>query len=625
MISIYNKLSDVEINARRREQLDDWGKIVQYGRQNPVWFIENIFQYQLLDYQKYAIMGGWTARKAVYVQSRGSGKSFIASCIIMTKSVLFPDYVTCIMAPSDRQARLLFNKIKEIALKQIETLVGNDVFAAELQKPNGNQDGFVLSGDAHFDLYNGSKVIALNSNEKKIVGQRCNLCVYDEAGNITEDYFARTEKFITVSSDFKTGVGYDSTVYPLKVPNQCMYFSSAENTATYLWKVYKEGARRMMMGYDDHFVCDITCEMPLSPTMNGKPYGALFDKSEVEDALRSNEYRARREYYNLFDLAGGADNIISSDTIFRNQRQYLPLTANPDPKSGKKYIISIDPAHQVDNNFCLVMEAEKIKGKGWVGRVVNGYNLIKPLPDGEKKLMTTPEAIEFIKKIMLAFNGGAPNWGNIIMFIDPGSGGGGQIIADYLRQDWYDDNGELHYGIIDMDDENSSKERINYPHAVEGVLHLYSPQKFKTDMFSAFADLSTQDLIQFPESCPKGDTAYFDDGEVKLTSEDRRGLVEIDLAKEEIKMFIRVRTDSGKVIYKLGPSASKSAHDDRGYCLAAAAFILANLRKEDEFGGKGVAMDFSKLYGASSKTLNKINNQKRRNPFAGGTNPFRRR
>lgn len=60
-------------------------------------------------------------------------------------------------------------------------------------------------------------------------------------------------------------------------------------------------------------------------------------------------------------------------------------------------------------------------------------------------------------------------------------------------------------------------------------------------------------------------------------------------------------------------------------CLAAASFILSNLRKEDEFGGKQNVMDFSKLYGASAKTLNKINNQKRRSPFAGGSNPFRRR
>ena len=84
-------------------------------------------------------------------------------------------------------------------------------------------------------------------------------------------------------------------------------------------------------------------------------------------------------------------------------------------------------------------------------------------------------------------------------------------------------------------------------------------------------------------------------------------------------------TDKGNIKYGLAPSVEKKAHDDRVYTISAAAYILSILRKEDEFGGKQNAMDFSKLYGASSKTLNKINNQKRRSPFAGGSNPFRRR
>ena len=66
-------------------------------------------------------------------------------------------------------------------------------------------------------------------------------------------------------------------------------------------------------------------------------------------------------------------------------------------------------------------------------------------------------------------------------------------------------------------------------------------------------------------------------------------------------------------------------HITKNDCAAASGYILSLLRKEDEFGGKQNVMDFSKLYGASAKTLNKINNQKRRNPFAGGSNPFRRR
>lgn len=562
MISIYSKLSDNDINIRKMEQLDKWGKIVQYGRQNPVWFIENVFRYPLFDYQKYMVMGGWTAPRCVYVQSRASGKSFIAGIIIMTKSVLYPNFVTCIMAPGERQSRDLFDKIQKIATKNIATMVGTDVFINELIKPNGNPTGFVTaSGDAHFSLYNGSSVTALNSSENKVVGKRSNLNVYDEAGKISQNYFALTEPFIAVKSDFKTGV--DLSVYPKNVPNQCMYFSSAEDTSTHLWDLYKTGAKHMMMGLKDYFVCDVTCEMPLNPTMNGKRYAPLFERSEVEEALRSNEYRARREYYNLFDLSGGSDSIVSSDAIYRAEKQFVPLTANPDPKSGKKYIITIDPAHQLDNSFCLITEARKEKSVGWVGRFVNGYNMVKTLPNGDKKLYTMPEAVEFIRDLMVRYNGNEPDWGNIILFVDPGSGGGGLMIADYLRQDWTDKYGNKYPGVIDLQDEKSAQERINFPNAVPNVLHLYSPQKFKNAMFSALTEMFQQSLIELPAPAPRGTTAYFDDGEVELTTEDLRGLVELDMLKEEVKRMRKIITDKGNAKYGLAPSVENKMHDDR--------------------------------------------------------------
>ena len=144
-------------------------------------------------------------------------------------------------------------------------------------------------------------------------------------------------------------------------------------------------------------------------------------------------------------------------------------------------------------------------------------------------------------------------------------------------------------------------------------------------MFAALSEMVAQDLMQFPEPCPRGDTAYFDSGEVKLTFDDRRGLIEIDLMKEEIKSIKKMTTEKGNIKYGLAPSVEKKMHDDRSYCCAAAGYILSLLRKDDEFGGKGVAMDFSKFYGASAKTLNKINNAKKKNPFGGGANPFKRR
>lgn len=57
MISIYNKKSNIEINARRFEQMEKWGSIIQYGRQNPVWFIEEILGCPLMDLNVFLQIG----------------------------------------------------------------------------------------------------------------------------------------------------------------------------------------------------------------------------------------------------------------------------------------------------------------------------------------------------------------------------------------------------------------------------------------------------------------------------------------------------------------------------------------------------------------------------------------
>ena len=86
-------------------------------------------------------------------------------------------------------------------------------------------------------------------------------------------------------------------------------------------------------------------------------------------------------------------------------------------------------------------------------------------------------------------------------------------------------------------------------------------------------------------------------------------------------MIRRMITDKGNMKYGLPPAIDRKAHDDRAYCCAATAYILSTMRKEDKFGGEAKQFDFMKVYGASQRTLNKINKQKNRSPFS-GRSPF---
>ena len=82
-------------------------------------------------------------------------------------------------------------------------------------------------------------------------------------------------------------------------------------------------------------------------------------------------------------------------------------------------------------------------------RIVNVMNLL----DVGKKIkspMRTPDQVKYLKKVILDYNAGADGYDNIIgVYIDAGSGGSGVNIADYLMEDWVDDAGITHRGLID--------------------------------------------------------------------------------------------------------------------------------------------------------------------------------
>lgn len=53
----------------------------------------------------------------------------------------------------------------------------------------------------------------------------------------------------------------------------------------------------MLMGNKDYFVANITCEVPLHPTIHGQMMAPLFEKSTIDSDMRTNPEKARREYF----------------------------------------------------------------------------------------------------------------------------------------------------------------------------------------------------------------------------------------------------------------------------------------------------------------------------------------
>lgn len=546
----------------------------------------------------------------------------------MSKDMLFCNVWTYIASGSGSQAEQTFMTLERLANDAIDEMKNSTgyIFKHEVEIKNAAGDGFSHGSDGFkFSLYNGSFVQTLNSNIDRKRGMRGSV-VFDECGFLSEEMLEVYGAFAAVNKGFASGRDRNGKLidqvrlrtFATNIPNQKFYISSASSTDTKYYKLYREFAKRQLMGDRDYCVVQVSCDVVLRPTIRGEVVNALLKKSDIETAVRTNPEKARREYYCEFTSDAGMNAIIRRGVIARNSETRAPLLYNDTGK--KKFIIAYDPARSRDNSVILVMEIYQTDDGQYKGRIVNCVNLL----DIGKKIkspMRTPDQIQYLKQLILDYNGDAPDYENIeCVLIDAGSGGGGVNIADFLMEDWTDKNGKTHRGLIDK--EYSAEYVGRYPNAVN-KLKLVSPTQYKSIIYEALIEMLDIDAVSFTTDYDnKGYLTVFEADEKKLEKEKKRiseelksqgfdgeefikkleeelsqascvstkvvkldpfqeiALANIDAMKEEMVNMVRKKRDSGKDSFELTPEKANKLHDDRSYTMALCAWWLSEKRLE---------------------------------------------
>jgi len=529
---IFVKPINYPMSNKKIESLMAISEMQKYFQCNPLKWIDLMYNIEMLDAQTLIIQRAWNCPNVLVVASRGIGKSTTIDIILMSKDSLFCNYWCYIASGSGSQAEQTFMTLEKLANDNIDEFMGSSgkIFKDELKIPNANGDGFSHSSNGFkYETYNGSTTQTLNSNIDRKRGQRGSV-IFDESGFLSEEMLNVYSAFTIVNKSFKTGKDASGkSIDPIRqrtfatnIPNQKFYISSASDTNTKFYALYRDFAKRQIMGDPDYCVLHIDCEVAFKPTLHGEVIAPLLSRSTVESEMRTNPEKARREYYCIFTTDAGESAVVKRGVIARNEETRKPLLYNDT--GDKKFAIFYDPARQRDNSFILVMEIyEEELPDGTLdikGRYVNGINLI----DVGKKIkspMQTPDQIQYLKKIILDYNGGADAYGNIVgIWIDAGSGGGGVNIGDFLMDDWEDESGIIHRGLIDKE---FSEEYVGrFPNAVDKI-HLMTPSKYKSMMYEAMIEMMNQDKISFTASYDhKGYLTVFDVDEELLRKEKKR-------------------------------------------------------------------------------------------------------
>lgn len=628
--TVYCKPGVYAMSSRKLEKLIEIAIIQKYYQCNPVRFIDDFFSIELLDAQAYIVQRTWNCPNVLVLASRGFGKSTIIDLILMSKDMLFCNVWSYIASGSGSQAEETFTKLEQIANDNIDEMRGSTgyIFKNEVEINNAAGDGFSHGSNGFkYSLYNGSFTQTLNSNIDRKRGKRGSI-IFDECGFLSAEMLKVYGAFAAVNKNFASGKDRDGhsidpirlRTFALNLPNQKFYISSASSTDTEFYRLYREFSKRQLMGDRNYCVIQVDCEVVLQPTIRGEAVNALLTRDTIETEMRTNPEKARREYYCEFTSDAGTEAIIRRGTIARNSETRVPLLYNDT--NDKKFVLCYDPARSRDNSIILVMEIyfdEDVNQ--YKGRIVNCVNLID-IGKKRKTPMQTPEQVQYLKELILAYNGDAPDYENILaVMIDAGSGGAGVNIADFLMEDWTDKKGIQHRGLIDK--EYSEEYIRKYPNAVDKVM-LMSPSQYKSEMYESLIEMMNQDCISFTADYDnKGYLTVFESDETLLKKEKKRiedklskenlseeefnnklkeelanascvktkivkldayeeiALSNIDALKEEMVNMVRKKRESGKDSFELTPEKANKLHDDRSYCVAMAGYFLAQKRIEN--------------------------------------------
>ena len=424
--------------------------------------------------------------------------------------------------------------------------------------------------------------------------RRATLVFFDEAAYSSDELIVACEAFAAQNTSFITDTDsdYDPALEPKRVPTQLVYASSQDNTDTTFYKNYKTFAKQYYAGNNDYFVCDMVCDVAMTPYMNGKKYMPLLTQDKVDSALRTNKDKALREYYNEPTRDGGTSQIIKWGTVRRNESFYLPILCSDNKR---KTVIAFDPARTIDNSILGMMQIYFDDDVGWCGDIVNCVNLIDIASRKHYKLDSNRQ-LEEIRNYIHLYNGKAPDYENIdSLLIDQGAGGGGtSTYADNLLNNWTDRSDAPHRGLIDASHDIYAGYSNLYPDAVD-ILRLLSPRKFRTQMVEEAIELTNLGVIHFPYEYAGGTSMKIitggstknKDGDIsesivdrELSEDEMTALMQIDLMKTEITSIHRfMNAEKTTVAYALSKEKENRMHDDRFYVYIMLAHRLYEIRR----------------------------------------------
>lgn len=258
--------------------LEESALVISYFRQFPYVFAEQYLGIKLYDFQKVLLYKMMHSTNVIAIECRNLGKTYITAIFMCTRCILFAKTKICVTAPERGQAAQSIVKIKEMMMSSPQ--LRNEI---SLLTDSVN--------NCKVCFHNGStiEVVTMSENSRS---RRANMVVGDEwcwtdqsiMDNVIANFLGdpRSPEYLKSPEYFRKKEFEYLKEKPIEV-----YLSSAGNEASWQYRRFVDGAKKMIKGDDNYFVCDI-------------PY-----QTAVKEGLRSAEFYELQMKKDGFDRQKG--------------------------------------------------------------------------------------------------------------------------------------------------------------------------------------------------------------------------------------------------------------------------------------------------------------------------------
>lgn len=439
--------------------------LVQFYRDHPVLAAEDLLRVKLAVPQQHILNDMWFKKYIIMSAGRGCGKTFLQATFACLWALLWPGQKIGLIAPSFRQAKLIFAEVDKIWSK------APLLQEATTQKPTRASDrcylNFKQSGYAAPSMI---EAIPLGDGGK-IRGARYYCIIADEFAQIPSEIFnsvirpmgatvadpmENVERVARIESLIRSGKASRED-FEEAAGNKIIISSSAYFTFNHMYDLMRNYKEHQDAGDPKYAVHELS--------YRNMPKGFLEEDNIQSARSNMSKIQFNMEYEALWEADSAG---VFKASLIEECRKLADYTVKLKGDPGKQYVLGVDPARAADGfAICLI----EMGSPSSVVRAWEFYNQDFP----------------FMASKIIEICG---QYNVVAIHMDSGAGGGGLALKDLLAEEkrFHNDC------ILDVDDETTA--------GLNGrrILHLFKPSpQSNAEAVYASLNLMEQKMISFPK------------------------------------------------------------------------------------------------------------------------------